>query len=60
MGWLTDDKEGENMERILNDITSGLFKAICLFMFVYSSVLLYLIFQDDIRAALRCVQNILI
>jgi len=59
MGWLTENEEGREMEERLSDIINGLMLLATCGLFLFSGLLLWILFKPQIQAGLRFVEALI-
>ena len=59
MGWLTENEEGSEMERRLNDIIHGLMLLTTCGLYLFCGLMLWILFKPQIQTGLRFLQGLI-
>jgi len=59
MSWLTENEEGREMEERLSDIINGLMLLTTCGLFLFSGLMLWILFKPQIQTGLRFVESLI-
>ena len=59
MSWLTENEEGREMQERLSDIINGLMLLTTCGLFLFSGLMLWILFKPQIQTGLRFVESLI-